>query len=391
MRRLLRVLVFGFVATAGCREATLTATVGGPPAASAAGPASSRSSRPESRRSPRLADAPATGASSGVLSVRPSQPPSAEAWQSPEQCQRALRFRPARQPGVARVGTWNIRWFPDGGPGKTPHATRATDLAWLACAIATLDVDLLAVQEFKTHARARAATRELLGLLDRFTGGAWQIELDDCPNVAGQHVGLLYDGRRVQRLSGRRFDALNPHGEACKNQLRPGQGGYFRFPGGLDLHVVSVHLKSGTQRRSLDLRRRTLDAFPEVRRSVRSDAPDDDLLILGDFNTMGCSACTPSISAAEEIDSVDRYLESVGFRRVEPDRDCSEYYRGRGGLLDHLVVSESMAEAPRWKARVAGYCRADACSAVHGAMPPAYERLSDHCPLVAEFVDRDLD
>ncbi len=292
---------------------------------------------------------------------------------------------------MARIGTWNVRWFPEGGPGKEPHAERATDVPWLACAIALLDVDLLAVQEFKAHARAQEAVRELIELLDRHTAGAWRIELDDCPNRSGQHVGVLYDSSRVEQLESRQYDELNPHGVGCQDQLRPGMGGYYRFAGGLDLHVASVHLKSGTTRRSLDLRQRSLASLASTRRQLNARSSDDDLLVLGDFNTMGCPRCSVRMDADAELGDFEARLAGLGFRRLSSDPGCSEYYRGHGGLLDHLVVTATMAEARGVSAEVWGYCRSEACGRVAGAMPAAYHRLSDHCPLVAEFVDTDLD
>jgi hypothetical protein len=42
-------------------------------------------------------------------------------------------------------------------------------------------------------------------------------------------------------------------------------------------------------------------------------------------------------------------------------------------------------------ARVSGYCAVRACSAINGTPPPAYQRLSDHCPLVIEITNTDAD
>jgi hypothetical protein len=42
-------------------------------------------------------------------------------------------------------------------------------------------------------------------------------------------------------------------------------------------------------------------------------------------------------------------------------------------------------------ARVTGYCALAACADLTGALPAAAERLSDHCPVVVDLQDRDLD
>jgi hypothetical protein len=42
-------------------------------------------------------------------------------------------------------------------------------------------------------------------------------------------------------------------------------------------------------------------------------------------------------------------------------------------------------------ARVTGYCALTACAPITGALPAAAERLSDHCPVVVEIQDRDME
>jgi hypothetical protein len=42
-------------------------------------------------------------------------------------------------------------------------------------------------------------------------------------------------------------------------------------------------------------------------------------------------------------------------------------------------------------ARVTGYYAVPGCADVSGDKPTAAERLSDHCPVVVDIQDRDLD
>ncbi len=58
--------------------------------------------------------------------------------------------------------------------------------------------------------------------------------------------------------------------------------------------------------------------------------------------------------------------------------------------LDHLVASTGMREIAA-TARVTGYCALAGCAPITGAMPAAAQRLSDHCPVVVDLQDRDLD
>ncbi|MCC6214428.1 MAG: endonuclease/exonuclease/phosphatase family protein [Polyangiaceae bacterium] len=375
-----------------------------PPAASEQAPgAPSVDATARAARGAPAAAAPPRGSGGGAPAVGPVTERGASGaaegpWSSPAACRAAVARgdRSPRAPGAARVGTWNVRWFPDGGPGSRPHEEKATDVAWLACTIAWLDVDVLAVQEFKASARAQRGTSALLDELGRLTRHQWRVRLDGCPNADGQHVGLLWREERATSLGFVELAELNPHGEACKDQLRPGLAGYFRFPGGLDLHLVSVHLKSGPERRSYDLRRRSVAALPAALRALAAGAPeiDADVLVAGDLNTMGCRKCSPAGTAEEELQVLERELAALRpeLVRVAADPACTEYYGGKGGLLDHFLAARSLTELPRGRpARAAGLCGEAACRRVRGEMPASYERLSDHCPLVLELEDRDAD
>jgi endonuclease/exonuclease/phosphatase family metal-dependent hydrolase len=298
------------------------------------------------------------------------------------------------------LATWNLRWFPDGGPGKDERPGRDTDIEWLACTIAFMGVDLVAVQEIKTHARGRASMARLLELLDRHTRGKWRHELDPCPLPMSQHVGFVYDTSRASARAFRTLERVNAYGEACKNQLRPALSGHFEFSNGFDAHVVVVHLKSGTKRHELELRRTAMAALGEELVLLREASGDSDVILLGDFNTMGCAHCSPKIADAAELAVLDAELAGLGvpLRRVSqgqsqrgPNAGCSHYYRGRAGLLDHIALSLSLAQASlaarSWSE---GLCGVRACGALpKAARPAAYERLSDHCPVVVE-IGRDL-
>ncbi len=350
---------------------------------------------------------PGAGSASGRPKIAPENvtgvgssgsPASADesVWVSPEACAAALARgeRAQHEPGRVRIGTWNVRWFPDGKPGKKP-AEPGLDVAWLACAVAWLDVDVLVVQEFKTHPRAQERTAELLARLDAATGGRWRAELDRCPRPAGQHVGLLFDARRVSASRWQTYASLNPHGEACRDQLRPGFGAYLRFQSGLDLHVAAVHLKSGQKRRDYELRRRSFGGLGAALEHARRSVPDDDFLFAGDFNSMGCARCSPPIAADSELTQIDQELTARGaaLRRVAGDPGFSHCFGARPTLLDFFVAA-SLTELPAARnATVYGPCAAQRCQRLdpQRTRNAFAERLSDHCPVVVELDARDKD
>jgi endonuclease/exonuclease/phosphatase family metal-dependent hydrolase len=294
---------------------------------------------------------------------------------------------------MLRVGTWNIRWFPRGCPSNSTCPDKTTDIPWLACTMAWMDADLFALQEILATPDAEFSLNSLREELNRLTGGSWQVDLQSCGGTSDQHVGFLWNGSRVALLQLTDVWELNgaatgPTGSACAGNLRPGRYALTKTPIGVDFHILSVHFDSGTTSRDYDHRRQAAQRIGQIR---VGNTPilelDQDVLVLGDFNTMGQDA--PPISAQQERAVFDGEL-SPGFRRLPMTPNCTEYFEGKGGTLDHIVASTGMQEAGA-TARVTGYCALAACANLTGALPAAAERLSDHCPVVVDIQDRDLD
>ncbi|MCC7542984.1 MAG: endonuclease/exonuclease/phosphatase family protein [Deltaproteobacteria bacterium] len=321
----------------------------------------------------------------------------ASPWSSPEGCEVALRTRRtrARRPGHAAIATWNVRWFPDGVPFGSRERARPTNVDWLACAIAWLSVDVVALQEIQAHPAAVDAMARLVGGLDARTRGRWRVGLDECSGPSFQHVALLWNTSRVRAGELRTLGALNPRGSPCASALRPGFGGRMRFAGGLDLHVVSVHLKSGDQPSARALRRRSQEALPIAFAALQAIEREQDMVIAGDFNTHGCGACTPAETPEQEIATIDAADASFspGLRRVPVEPGCSYYARGRAYALDHFVTTRAMRELPAGaRATAEGVCAEASCATIPRRDPArALRELSDHCPVVLEIPDRDRD
>ena len=90
---------------------------------------------------------------------------------------------------------------------------------------------------------------------------------------------------------------------------------------------------------------------------------DQDVIILGDFNTMGAGDWH---SQRSELKYVRRMVgkEKPGFNDLTLNPQCSHYFRGRGGWLDHVLVTESMKEIHVSKAEVTGYCALSDCQRI---------------------------
>ena len=59
-----------------------------------------------------------------------------------------------------------------------------------------------------------------------------------------------------------------------------------------------------------------------------------------------------------ELKSVRRQVEreKPGFKDLPPSPQCTHYFRGRGGWLDHVLVAKNMQEVTELSASVTGYC-----------------------------------
>ncbi len=323
-------------------------------------------------------------------------------WTSPESCERIIASgkqltKPADR---VRVGSWNIRWFPDGGPGATEQPTQ---IEWLACGVAWLGVDLLAVQEFKRGA-SDPAVKRLITQLRRHTGDAWELLLDDCPSDNRQHVGVLYKADRLTLTRLASEPEVNPKanagsrrlgagGRGCAGRLRPGFGASVQHASGLDFELLVLHLKSGTDRGDYLMRRRSLSGLGALLERRTRAAAERDVVVLGDWNSMGCAGCSPPTNAAQERAALATEVSASGLRLLSAA--CTEYYKGKPGALDHIAISRSMAEAAGAELQVSGFCAEANCATVPRSSaaqsPAAQQQLSDHCPVLVDLLATDLD
>ncbi|HUC62824.1 MAG TPA: hypothetical protein VMF53_12800 [Alphaproteobacteria bacterium] len=305
-------------------------------------------------------------------------------WSSAEACRDAVERGQARmaraRPGELRLGAWNVEWFPD-------H----TDIGWLACTIAWMNLDLLALEEIRATPAAQAGMARLLAELGRLTGDTWRVDLQNCGGAGRQHVGFIWNATRLRLVEGEDAWALNARAsgpdDPCAGWLRPGRADAFAPRDGTSapFRAVAVHLKSGVAPRDESERHVALSRLG----SLVAETPGARLVVLGDFNSMGEGTVS---SARAEIASLDALAAATepGFARARPNPSCTEYYRGRGGALDQALVSRSMGSIDPAATRVTGYCALAQCRPISpwrlDARPAAYRALSDHCPLVIGIV-----
>lgn len=314
-------------------------------------------------------------------------------WESASSCEDIVHTgrRMANARGdILRIATWNIRWFPDGDLNGTPESR--TDLPWLACALGWMNADVVALQEIRTTPEAARAWEAVIDALGALTGDVWRVGFQECGSPMRQHTGFLWNASRVELSDLRDLWKLNGAAEGpkapCASGLRPGHYRMVRAKGGgADFHIVSVHLDSGTTPRDRANRDTAIGRIAEALAPVLPD--DSDAIVLGDFNTMGDG--TPDAAAAE-IRALGAAVvnQPAAFEHVAVEPACTEYFDGHAGWLDHVLVARAMTEASQRTARVTGYCALASCARLPRP-PAAAERLSDHCPVVYEVDNRDLD
>lgn len=301
------------------------------------------------------------------------------AWASAEACAATIKSLVTHPRADAlRVASWNLHWFPNGRSGDHPSTAGGTDVEWMACAMASLRADVIAIQEVTTGPSARGSLLTLIDRLDVLTGGTWREVLDQCRGSRRQHVGFLYDASRVTFSDLRDVAELNPNAGACTGGLRPGVTGRLRF-GDTELQLLTVHLDSGSTARDYNNRltsvRRLTASFPS-----HATTP---VLAIGDFNTMGCSECDLPADVEEEVTQLNRVFDPAGYRLINSRTEapaCSEHYDGKPQLLDRAATT---LPADRVTFEMAGLCAELSCQRPR-TTSPALSRLSDHCPIVVE-------
>lgn len=301
--------------------------------------------------------------------------------------------RSARDNGHVRLVAWNVRWFPDGQPGKQPKRNGGTNVPWLACALTWLDADVVVLEEIKRAPHAVDAANALLAELQRLTGATWSLAVDDCVDPYRQHIAFVWRTDRVSLVHIATRGEIDPTTDkkgtpSCPGVLRPGLSGYVKsLRGKADFHVVGVHLDSGKEARDYGNRQSALASFGPLKKTLAATAADTDVVIMGDFNTMGGAG----ISATDERARLPQTVREQGYRLTSESVACTEYYRDRGTPLDHALVSLTMQEAASAIAHTEGPCAALSCKPLDALFLPSQYELSDHCPLVLDVVDKDLD
>ena len=162
------------------------------------------------------------------IGSQPIQGGEAQVWESPEGCSGGRGLRGSNgcpHFGESSVATWNVRWFPDGeNNSKGKDATKRLDMAWLKCALAWLNVDIVAVQEIKKQFLCgRAVGRFSRMGWPQNSVGEWRTSMQGCGHKGAQRVGFLWDAERVALSDIRSLWRFNARATSPDNPCEPGR------------------------------------------------------------------------------------------------------------------------------------------------------------------------
>lgn len=283
--------------------------------------------------------------------------------------------------GAFRVAHFNLRNFPlderpsDGDSGYE----RRTNICDLEDALAGLDAQIMGFAEV-------CDTRRFPPILRRASDGrAMRLLFSRDGGRAGQHLAVAWDGNAFELVDG----PVEIDEVVVKPGLRPALAVRLRSKEltGFDLTIVECHLDAG--RDDLEHRLEQVRILADWARSWVVRTGDDDIVLLGDFNTMGGRGVEP----LQELGLVDAILEGAGLRRLANATGCSQYWQGpgeadgvfRSSMLDQVYLrgTEAIGPARSWL-----HCQRLACGELvsrPGEEDGTFFDVSDHCPVTFEL------
>jgi len=301
------------------------------------------------------------------------------------------------------LATWNLEnlFRPGSRYGPDDERTYRTKVAALGARIADVAPDVVAVQEVGDP----AALDDVL----KAAGGRWQVMLSEFPDERGIRVGLASRSRLADVAQVRAFPPRLAPVQAADDGTTigaMGRGALSATLASAGIAVVTCHLKSklltfgpdrfaprdeGERARyaAYGLFRRAAEAAT-LRGHVDTLIGDRPVALLGDLNDEltaattqilhgppGSEVGTPGFGVPDQGDAT-RLWNLAPF--IPEERRFTRRYRGRGELIDHVLVSQAL---------VATVVRVDTVGE-----PPSIgddpelrfdEPASDHALLLAEF------
>jgi len=297
-----------------------------------------------------------------------------------------LPGEPTRE-GSLRIASWNVRNFPlDERPEEDDLGySRRTNICDFETAFGGLGADLYGLQEVNDIRRFQPILRRACG--ER----SMDVRYSSNGGRHGQHLAIAWDNTNLELVG----EPMEVHELVLEPGMRPAFAGYFRSlrTGGVDFTLVVVHLESGPQNFA-DRRRQNRELSRWIENRIE-EAGDPDVIVLGDFNTVG----SPRGGLEGELQSVDSILGRAGLERLQNSLGCTSYWEGGGkrdgvhvpSLLDHVFVGGFGPDAVTKPLEAWLHCARWQCEDLisrTGEEDGTFWDVSDHCPLTFEIENR---
>lgn len=295
----------------------------------------------------------------------------------------AAELPPPVPAGTLRIATWNLRNFPLDERPDIPDLgyARLTNICDLEKVLGGLDAGIVAFQEVND-------TRRFPPILQRAGGPdqEWRVLFARNGGRFGQRVAVAWDNLRFKLT----HDPISLDELAVEEGARPGLAVHLAsLADDLDLTVVSVHLEATP--RAWPRRERQLEALEGAISRLVVAFDDQDVVVLGDFNSSGWLDGT----ADEERARADQILVASGLRRIVNATGCTDYWEGSGGRdgvfvpakLDHVYL-RGLADATGLQSRSWLHCQRLGCGDLvsrPGAEDGTFFDVSDHCPVTLDL------
>jgi len=283
--------------------------------------------------------------------------------------------------GEVRISTFNLRNYPlDERPQSAELGfSRQTNICDMEEVLAGLGAQVMGFVEVCDRRRfppilRRAGGERPMRILYSQGGGR-----------GGQHLAVAWDGDAFELVEG----PIEIESVVVKPGLRPALAVRLKskIEPELDFTVVEVHLDAGLD--DLHYRLDQVRLLGEWVREWVDRTGDSDLILQGDFNTMGGR----NVSPVEEMAAVDLILADAGLLRLENATGCTQYWEGPGGadgvhqssLLDLVYLRGLEAAGP---ARSWLHCERLQCADLvsrPGEEDGTFFDVSDHCPVTFEI------
>jgi endonuclease/exonuclease/phosphatase family metal-dependent hydrolase len=222
------------------------------------------------------------------------------------------------------IATWNIRNL-----GTTELDQELTDVALVADIIASLDLDVVAVEEVGSE----AAWNELVARLPEHEA---VLSSHTYSNGEYQKIGFLYRAPAIQVDD---VTLLNLRDGSGSPFARPPLKVRFTFDDGaraaITFDAIGVHLEAGRADTDIDKRRRSVPLLASHIQAQIAGGGEDEVVLLGDFNEVLDTAAGEEI-LAPLVDAGNTFRTAGPAGRGEVSHESNRF-------IDHVVTSSGLA------------------------------------------------